>query len=86
MQTDEITPIAVMATHHEITRLAAYTEELLQGTIATEEHAQHKLSAVLRVYSELGLIWRILSEIDAREVTTKAQRQFLQDFYAGLTY
>lgn len=86
MPTDEIIPIAVMATHHEITRLAAYTEDLLQATISTEEFARHKLSAVLRVYSELGIIWRILSEIDTRGVMTKTQRQFLQDFYAGLTY
>ncbi|GAW68743.1 hypothetical protein GPEL0_01f5218 [Geoanaerobacter pelophilus] len=40
----------------------------------------------MRVYSELGIIWRILSEIDTRGVMTKTQRQFLQDFYAGLTY
>lgn len=86
MEIEEITPEAVKATHHEITRLAVYTEELLQGTIAAEDHARHKLTAVLRVYSELGIIWRILSEIDTRGVTTKTQRQFLQDFYAGLTY
>lgn len=83
---EEITPIAVMATHHEITRLATYTEELLQGTIAAEEHSRHKLTAVLRVFSELGIIWRILSEVDARGVMTKTQRQYLQDFYAGLSY
>ncbi|QXE90476.1 hypothetical protein [Geomonas subterranea] len=86
MQIEEITPNAIMATHHEITRLAAYTEELLQGTIASEDHSRHKLTAVLRVFSELGLIWRILSEIDTRGVLTKTQRQFLQDFYAGLSY
>lgn len=86
MQTEEITPSTIMATHHEISRLATYTEELLQGTIAAEEHARHKLSAVLRVFSELGIIWRILSEVDARGNMTKTQRQFLQDFYAGLTY
>ena len=86
METEEITPIAVMATHHEITRLSAYTEELLQGAIASDDHARHKLSAVLRVFSELGIIWRILSEIDARGVMTKTQRQYLQDFYAALTY
>lgn len=86
MQNEPITPDSVMATHHEITRLAAYTEELLQGTIASEDHARHKLTAVLRVFSELGLIWRILYEIDTRGVLTKTQRQYLQDFYAGLTY
>lgn len=86
MQLEEITPNSIMATHYEISRLAAYTEELLQGTIASEEHARYKLTAVLRVYSELGLIWRILSEIDTRGVLTKTQRQYLQDFYAGLTY
>ena len=86
MQTEDITSSAIMATHHEISRLATYTEELLQGTIAAEEHARHKLSAVLRVFSELGIIWRILSEVDARGNMTKTQRQFLQDFYAGLTY
>ena len=86
MQIEEINPNAVMATHHEIIRLVVYTEELLQGTVAAEDHARHKLTAVLRVFSELGIIWRILSEIDARGVLTKTQRQFLQDFYAGLTY
>lgn len=86
MEQEAITPDAIMATHHEISRLAAYTEELLKGTIAAEEHARHKLTAVLRVFSELGIIWRILAEIDARGVMTKTQRQFLQDFYAGLTY
>ena len=86
MQLEEISADSIMATHHEITRLAAYTEELLQGTVASEEHSRHKLTAVLRVLSELGIIWRILSEIDTRGVLTKTQRQFLQDFYAGLTY
>jgi len=86
MQTEEITPIAIMATHHEITRLSSYTEELLEGSIASDEFSRHKLSAVLRVFSELGIIWRILSEIDSRGVMTKTQRQYLQDFYAGLTY
>ena len=86
MQTEEITPKSIMATHYEITRLAAYTEELLQGTIAAEDDARHKLTAVLRVFSELGIIWRILSEIDSRGVLTKNQRQFMQDFYAGLSY
>jgi len=86
METEELSPIAIMATHHEITRLSVYTEELLQGSIASEESSRHKLSAVLRVFSELGIIWRILSEIDSRGVMTKPQRQYLQDFYAGLTY
>lgn len=86
MEIEQITPDAIRATHNEITRLAAYTEELLQATIAAEEHARHKLTAVLRVFSELGIIWPILTEIDTRGVMTKTQRQFLQDFYAGLTY
>ena len=84
---EEITPIAVMATHHEITRLSMFTEELVKGCLGTDENgSRHKLSAVLRVFSELGIIWRILSEIDVRGVMTKTQRQFLQDFYAGITY
>jgi hypothetical protein len=84
---DEITPIAVMATHHEITRMSIFTEELVKGCLGTDENgSRHKLSAVLRVFSELGIIWRILSEIDVRGVMTKTQRQFLQDFYAGITY
>jgi hypothetical protein len=84
---DELAPIAVMATHHEITRLSIFTEELVKGCLDVEENAaRHKLSAVLRVFSELGIIWRILSEIDVRGVMTKTQRQFLQDFYAGITY
>ncbi|GFO58432.1 hypothetical protein GMST_07570 [Geomonas silvestris] len=84
---EEITPIAVMATHHEITRLSVFTEELVKGCLMGEDaSAQHKLSAVLRVFSELGIIWRILSEINVRGVMTKNQRQFLQDFYAGITY
>lgn len=86
MEIEELTPIAVMATHHEISRLSAYTEELLQGAIASDDFARHKLSAVLRVYSELGIIWRILSEIDTRGVMTKTQRQYLQDFYTTLSY
>jgi hypothetical protein len=85
--TDEITPIAVDATHHEIARLSVFTEELVKGCLGADENgSRHKLSAVLRVYSELGIIWRILSEIDVRGVMTKNQRQFLQDFYAGITY
>jgi hypothetical protein len=83
---EEITPIAVMATHHEITRLSIFTEELVKGCLGVDESARHKLSAVLRVFSELGIIWRILSEIDVRGVMTKTQRQFLQDFYAGISY
>lgn len=84
---EEITPIAVMATHHEITRLSVFTEELVKGCLMGEDTgARLKLSAVLRVFSELGIIWRILSEIDVRGVMTKNQRQFLQDFYAGITY
>jgi hypothetical protein len=84
---DEFTPIAIMATHHEITRLSIFTEELVNGCLGIEENvSRQKLSAVLRVLSELGLIWRILSEIDMRGIMTKNQRQFLQDFYADITY
>jgi hypothetical protein len=84
---EEITPIAIMATHHEITRLSAFTEDLVKAALESEENiSRHKLAAVLRVFSELGVIWRILSEIDVRGVMTKSQRQFLQDFYAGITY
>jgi len=84
---EEFIPIAIMATHHEITRLSMFTEELVKGCLAMDESgARHKLTAVLRVFSELGIIWRILSEIDVRGVMTKTQRQFLQDFYAGITY
>lgn len=84
---EEIVPIAIMATHHEISRLSIFTEELVKGCLETEDNGfRHKLSAVLRVLSELGIIWRILSEIDVRGVMTKAQRQFLQDFYADITY
>lgn len=84
---EEFVPIALNATHHEISRLSAFTEELLKGSLHSDETiARHQLSAVLRVYSELGIIWRILSEIDTRGVLTKTQRQFLQDFYAGITY
>jgi len=88
MTTDEdFTPIAIMATHHEITRLSIFTEDLTKGCQGADEVvSRHKLSAVLRVFSELGIIWRILSEIDVRGVLDKGQRQFLQDFYAGITY
>ena len=63
-----------------------FTEELVKGCLGSDDNSRHKLSAVLRVFSELGIIWRILSEIDVRGVMTKTQRQFLQDFYAGITY
>lgn len=85
---EEFVPIALNATHHEISRLSAFTEELLKGSLHPDESsiARHQLCAVLRVYSELGIIWRILSEIDTRGVLTKTQRQYLQDFYAGIRY
>jgi hypothetical protein len=84
---DDITACAIMATHNEITRLSIFTEELVKGCSGLDDNgSRHKLSAVLRVFSELGIIWRILSEVHVRGVMTKTQRQFLQDFYAGITY
>ena len=40
---DEITPIAVMATHHEITRLSMFTEELVKGCLGADDNGARAL-------------------------------------------